>query len=260
MDNLLTTREVQELLKLDRTTVYRMLKDGRLSGARVGQQWRFPRQAVEALLHGAQFASPVAESTPNRWPSGIGAVDALPLHCIQAIQDVFAQLAHIGVVTTRLDGEPLTNISNPCRLYSLMQTHAAGQRAPCGDTLPPASRSERRPQVAMCPAGLGYLHARIDVNGQPTAVLVAGPFRRAEWEVDSTYLAHVYNLDAAEVAAAAAELPLFDARAREDIAMCVQKVAQTFEAIGRERARMLDRLQRIAALSALDSPTAVDDR
>jgi excisionase family DNA binding protein len=260
MDDLFTTREVQDLLKLDRTTVYRMLKDGRLGGTRVGQQWRFTRQQVQALLHGTQSATPVAESTPNRWPSGIGAVDALPLHCIQAIQDVFAQLAHVGAVTARLDGQPLTSMSNPCRLYSLMQTHMAGRRHCIATWRALARRSERFPQLTTCPAGLGYLHVRIDVEGQPTAVLVAGPFRLDDEGVDTERLAHAHDLDAAEVAAGAADVPLLAARAREDIAISLQKVAQTFETIGSERARMLGRLQRIAALSMLDDRTGVDDR
>jgi hypothetical protein len=55
-------------------------------------------------------------------------------------------------------------------------------------------------------------------------------------------------------------VPLLAARVREDIGISLQKVAQTFEAIGHERAHMLGRLQRIAALSVLDDPTAVDDR
>ncbi|MCA9947998.1 MAG: helix-turn-helix domain-containing protein, partial [Anaerolineales bacterium] len=38
MEDLLTTRQVQELLQVDRTTVYRMRKDGRLTGVKVGQQ------------------------------------------------------------------------------------------------------------------------------------------------------------------------------------------------------------------------------
>jgi excisionase family DNA binding protein len=259
MDDLLTTREVQDLLKLDRTTVYRMLKDGRLSGARVGQQWRFPRQAVEALLHGASSASAVAETAPNRGPSVNGVVDVLPLHCIQAIQDVFAHLAHIGVVTTRLDGQPLTTLSNPCRLYSLVQTQATGRQQYVATWRTLASRSEHRPQLTTCPAGLGYLHARIDVDGQPTAMLVAGPFRLDETGIDTEQLAHAHDLDTTEVTVAAADVPLLVPCAREDIAISLQKVAQTFEAIGHERARMLGRLQRIAALSVLDSPSTVDD-
>lgn len=50
MDDLLTTRQLQELLQVDRITIYRMLNDGRLQGFKVGGQWRFSRQAVELWL------------------------------------------------------------------------------------------------------------------------------------------------------------------------------------------------------------------
>ena len=52
MDELLTTRQVQSILQVDRTTIYRMLKDGRLRGVKVGQQWRFHDTDVRALLSG----------------------------------------------------------------------------------------------------------------------------------------------------------------------------------------------------------------
>ena len=39
-DKLLTTRELEELLQLDRVTIYRMVKDGELPALRVGGQWR----------------------------------------------------------------------------------------------------------------------------------------------------------------------------------------------------------------------------
>jgi excisionase family DNA binding protein len=50
MTDLLTTRQVQEILKVDRITIYRMLQDGRLKGVKIGQQWRFARREVERLL------------------------------------------------------------------------------------------------------------------------------------------------------------------------------------------------------------------
>jgi len=96
MTDLLTTREVKELLKLDRTTIYRMLKQGRLSGVRVGQQWRFTRQAVEALLRGEHAGEPAPVPEQPAAAPGALAVDILPLHCVQPIQDVFAELAHVG--------------------------------------------------------------------------------------------------------------------------------------------------------------------
>ena len=56
MDDLLTTRQLTDLLQLDRTTIYRMLNDGRLPAVRVGGQWRFSRQAIEALMQGKASA------------------------------------------------------------------------------------------------------------------------------------------------------------------------------------------------------------
>jgi len=180
MTDLLTTREVKELLKLDRTTIYRMLKQGRLSGVRVGQQWRFTRQAVEALLRGEHAGAPAPVPEQPAAAPGALAVDILPLHCVQPIQDVFAELAHVGAVTTGLDGTPLTEISNSCRLCVLVQSREAGRAQCVASWQALARRSERFPQVAACHAGLGYMHARIEVGDQPAALLVAGQFRLSE--------------------------------------------------------------------------------
>ena len=51
---LLTALEVQELLHIDRSTVYRMAEDGRLPAIRVGRSWRFPADRIEALLDSGQ--------------------------------------------------------------------------------------------------------------------------------------------------------------------------------------------------------------
>lgn len=251
MDDLLTTREVKELLKLDRTTIYRMVKEGRLAGVRVGQQWRFSRQAVEAALRGEIPAAPAEPEAP---PAPAPSAEVLPLHCIQAIQDVFAELARVGSVTTRLDGTPLTGISNACRLCALIQSSAAGRAQCVASWRALAGRSERFPQVAACHAGLGYMHARIEVGEHPTALLVAGQFRLSDEPIDAAALARAYGLDAEEVAEAAREVPCFGQQERAQVAGCLQKVAKTFEDIGGERARMIARLRRIAALSALDDP------
>ena len=253
MDDLLTTRDVQELLKLDRSTLYRMLKDGRLRGVRVGQQWRFTHQDVVVLLRRGA-ASELATTAPTEQPAIAPSVDGLLLHCMQAIQDVFADLAHVGCVTTRLDGEPLTVISNACQLCALLQSSATGRHRCIASWRALASQSERFPHVASCHAGLGYMHARITIDDQPTALLVAGQFRLNTDPIDAERLARECGLDADAVAVAAGKVPVFDAGARARIAAALKKVAHTFEAIGRERAHMIGRLREIAALSALDDP------
>ncbi|MFQ5742531.1 MAG: helix-turn-helix domain-containing protein [Acidobacteriota bacterium] len=47
---LLTVAEVAELLRINKSTVYRMAKQGRLPATRVGRQWRFRLSVLEGLL------------------------------------------------------------------------------------------------------------------------------------------------------------------------------------------------------------------
>ena len=51
-DKLLTTRELVDMLQLDRVTIYKMVKDGELPSLRVGGQWRFSEEAIGAWLRG----------------------------------------------------------------------------------------------------------------------------------------------------------------------------------------------------------------
>ena len=72
---LLTALEVQELLHIDRSTVYRMAEDGRLPAIRVGRSWRFPTDRIEALLDAGDTADqapePVTDATgPAPAPAG----------------------------------------------------------------------------------------------------------------------------------------------------------------------------------------------
>ena len=88
MNELLTTRQVQETLKVDRTTVYRMLKDGRLTGVKVGSHWRFPRVEIDALLDGTSSLSKedVSKERPAKEGQKI-TLELLPTACLQAIQE-----------------------------------------------------------------------------------------------------------------------------------------------------------------------------
>lgn len=51
MSDYLTPKQVAELLNVDRETVYRMIRDGRLPAVRVNERGlRIPREAVAAVL------------------------------------------------------------------------------------------------------------------------------------------------------------------------------------------------------------------
>jgi excisionase family DNA binding protein len=47
---ILTVSELSEYLHIHRTTVYRMLKEGKLPGFRIGSDWRFSVEAIEQWL------------------------------------------------------------------------------------------------------------------------------------------------------------------------------------------------------------------
>lgn len=52
LKELLSIEETAEYLGVSVTTVRRMVRDGRIRAARIGRQWRIPRQAVEELVRG----------------------------------------------------------------------------------------------------------------------------------------------------------------------------------------------------------------
>ena len=49
-ENLLTTEQVAQYLKIDKFTVYRLITQGKIPAFKIGNQWRFKRSMVEAWL------------------------------------------------------------------------------------------------------------------------------------------------------------------------------------------------------------------
>lgn len=252
MDDLLTTRELLELLKVDRTTVYRMLNAGRLSGVKVGGQWRFQRRDVEAMLKraSAEPAVPPANS------------DFLPLHCVQAVQDVLAEIGAMGAVTTAPDGEPLTRISNACAFCSLLMGSETGRQACIGSWRTLAAQPGHRTEFLTCHAGLQYARARIEVDGSLFAVLIAGQFYAqapddAEQAGRVRRLAEAHGIAPARLSEAAQELRVLGGKQLERIGVWLKTVAHTFEDIGHERAELMRRLHRIAKMSTI-TPSSAD--
>jgi excisionase family DNA binding protein len=248
MSNLLTTKEVQNLLKVDRTTIYRMLKDGRLKGVKVGQQWRFPIEEMEALLSGGTRETTEATSS----------IQVLPLHCIEPIQRVFAEIAGLGAVTTDAEGNPLTEISNSCAFCNLVIGSESGRKACIASWRRLAQQDEYRTQFMGCHAGLQYARARIEIDGEFVAMLITGQFYASSPDSDEEaarvqHLAIKHGIDEDALAEAIQEIRVLDERMCSQIGNWLEQVAHTFEDIGHERAELLQRLQSIAQMSTLPS-------
>jgi excisionase family DNA binding protein len=99
MQTLLSARQVQDVLHIDRSTVYRMAEDGRLPAIRVGKQWRFPADDIYGLI---SAQPPVLNTSP------------LDPTVAAAIADLSGELLGVMILVTDMDGHPITPIANPC--------------------------------------------------------------------------------------------------------------------------------------------------
>ena len=247
MSDFLTSKELQDFLKVDRTTIYRMLKDGRIAGIRVGNQWRFSRESVENLLGKPQGDVKDDALLPS---------DAIPLHCVRPIQQVFAEIAQVGSLTTSGEGEPLTDLSNSCEFCNLIMKSESGRAGCVASWKRLAQQNERRPQFATCHAGLHYARARIEVEGKLAAMVIAGQFySRAPDPLEErdrvSALAAEHGIDHGALAEAARSIKVLDDRHEEEIGGWLQKVAETFEQVAHERAALMNRLRKISDMSRL---------
>lgn len=249
MGDLLTTKQVQELLQIDRTTIYRMLKDGRLTGAKVGNQWRFQRNDVETLLH-TSTACP-EEPAPHE------ATQILPLSCIQTIQDIFADILGVGWLMMTSDGRPLTTYSHGCRFCKLLESCEASQQACMNFRREVAAQPEQPTGFATCHAGLNYTVARIEIEDELSVVLVAGQFyvQPPDWAEEQERLRRLAaenDLDEVLLIDAAQNVPILDEHQRDRINQWLRGIAHAFEWVGHDRAKLIHRLQNIAKMSTVE--------
>ncbi len=124
-----TSKEMQAILHVDRSTIYRMAEAGELPAIKVGKQWRFPKKQIETWLK-TQGSVIVPEEngettvTANPAPAPASPqsdfAELFPLQCVQQIQDTFADALGVMVVITDIDGRPVTSVSNPCGLFEVI--------------------------------------------------------------------------------------------------------------------------------------------
>jgi excisionase family DNA binding protein len=243
MEDLLTVKDVQELLKMDRTTIYRMLEDGRLSGFKVGQQWRFPKHVVECCLTNAKADMRI--SAQDQLTPG---TQVLPIDCFEPIQDVFAAAANVGSVTTTLQGKPLTHFINSCTFCELILASPEGRKRCEASWMRLSQTTDDAPSVERCHAGLGYARGRIQVADEFVAMTFAGQFVSSDAEraaLNVNEIARECNIPEEALRKAAGELRIVEPSRAQWLLTLLNKVAVTFSHIGEQRLVLLKRLRRV---------------
>jgi excisionase family DNA binding protein len=245
-EEFLSTRQVQLRLNVDRTTVYRMLKDGRLKGVKIGRQWRFPQHQIDALLTGSHPTQTTRLNSHNNYSSPE----------LQNLLDVFAETLAIGLHAISTSGKPLTTTSNPCRFCLLIQSSKSGKKACQAQWTQLANGSQDR-KYSTCHAGLNYAKVQMVSEGTHQGYIVAGQFYSAAPDsrehihrIDR--LAKKYKLNSRNLAEAAADLTILPASHRALLWDWIQKIADSFAAFSQKQQALNFRLQQIAQMCDLN--------
>ncbi len=249
MTEWLTTRQVQEILKVDRVTVYRMLNDGRIKGIKIGQQWRFAQSEIDRLLSGTEEKEEISEDTT---------IQDFPVDCAQNVQEIYAGILGVGALMTNVAGEPLTDIHYAGPFCKLIQSTPAGKEACQASWRKITKRDKQNLPFQECHAGLSYVRAKIEYEQQTTAWLISGQFYLNRPDPEETravmaQLAAEYALPVDALQEAAQKIPVLKPNQRDQVQEWTPKVAMTIQSFLCERADLMDRLQQIAALSAIQT-------
>lgn len=249
MDELLTTKQVQDLFKIDRITVYRMLNDGRIKGIKVGNQWRFSRSEISRLLG-------ESEEVKNSNNQPILKVSDFPSDCVEHLQEIFAGIIGVGAITVNLDGEPLTKaqFSNP--FCKMMLENPSTQKA-CQNTWRRiALKTAGNSAFHVCHAGLCYLRSPVRMDGRTVAWMVTGQYyisphssEKAKEKIEE--VAQTYELDLPTLQSAAAQIPVLKHAQQNQVQEWAPKVSDTVQSMLCERSDLVNRLERIAEISAI---------
>lgn len=255
MTEFLTTRQLQDLLRVDRTTIYRMAEAGRLPGVKVGRQWRFARAQIEAWLE-MQGSGRHANDTPlPKTSSTLDWRHILPLECIQLIQDSFAELLGAMMVLTDRDGRPLTQPSNPCGLYLAI----AGHPELYPHCLKTWAAIARDPALTprFQPGLLGLLCTRglIRIGDSIEAMVVIGGIAPSTWPpspAEITRWTETLPLERSVIEQHLHEVHYLHPQEQARILAYVQRIADVFAHIINELMTLSERLQLIAEMTKID--------
>jgi excisionase family DNA binding protein len=246
MDDLLTVHQVQDLLKVDRITVYRMLHDGRIKGIKIGQQWRLTKQEVARLVGGE---IPALETPLASEPS-------LPVHCIQTIQDLFSAVSQVSAMMVNPQGTPLTKFSSPCAFCQAVMSSRAGAEACRGSWRDAARSATGGSKFFTCHAGLEYITEPVKDHNTLVGVFLAGQFIReaADPRKESTWLARLAAACSVNYVAlenAARDIKVIPGGQQTQVDAWPGSAAAAIESILRERTGYLSRLRQIADLTQI---------
>jgi excisionase family DNA binding protein len=259
MAELLTTKQLQEILQVDRTTIYRMAESGRIPAIKVGNQWRFPRHQIEAWLwnqpnQSAASKAPIElkESAPEASPTELQRI--FPLECVQLIQDTFADLLDVMMVITDLEGNMITRPSNEAGLFTATETSPNAHQRCLEHWISMAGDPRLQPGFKRSHLGLLCARGLIRVGNEIKAMLIVGGIAPDNWPPDDEEIdeiASFLEIDPGIIRDHVHEVHYADPKRMAAILPYVQRIADVMSYIATDRSKLLERLEKISQLAKL---------
>jgi excisionase family DNA binding protein len=205
---LMSAEDVESLLGIDKSTVYRMAQDGRLPAIKVGRQWRFPAGPIRGLLEGAgiELSSATAGPRSPRLPAVLASADALHL---QPLIDLAADLLGVMMVVTDMEGNPASEVANPCAWFAERQEDPAVLEACLSDWRALANEQAFAPTFRVGPHGFECARALVREGNQLVGMVLAGGVAPGDLSPEGSRDVSdgLYHLTAADRAVVLAALP-----------------------------------------------------
>lgn len=254
MAEMLTAKDIQDMLQIDRSTIYRMAENGRIPAVKVGKQWRFSSDAIDTWLK-AQSASPV--SSPQNQPaiaitSGDDLTSLLPIECVQLIQDTFADTLGVMIVITDMDGNPITEVSHTCGLFDAISDvpDAVQKCIESWHTL--ASTIDLEPKYMVSHLKLLCARGLIRVGSELKGMVVVGGIAPPNWPPTPEQvqtMAAEFGVDPEILVARLSDVFYLDEAEQTRVLTFVQRIANIVAHIARERNTLLGNLESLAKVA-----------
>jgi len=250
MTTMLTTKDLQELINVDRSTIYRMAESGKLPAIKVGRQWRFPAEEIEAWLAGGQ---PEPSPAPQALEQQVGDLaDMLLPGVAKPLADLLGNIFGVMVLVTDLDGQPLVEPANPCGLFKFVHNHPTTNPM-CAETWRElGSDPDRTPRFRPTPLGFECARGFIRVGPEVKGMVIMGGIAPSEWPPAADQvraIAAELGVPADSIADHIDEVYYLDRSHQAWVLEYLPRISSLFSRIARERSRLVDRLDTIASLA-----------
>lgn len=256
MTEMLTAKDMQSLLQVDRSTIYRMAEAGRLPAIKVGKQWRFPNDLVQGWLNQQAAPQPVAppqnSEAADPQPPQDELADLLPLQCVQLIQDTFAEALNIMLVVTDLDGNPVTEVSNPCGLFSAISKEPNTLQKCLESWRTLGHTIDLEPKFITSHLGLLCARGMIRLGTELRGMVVVGGIAPHNWPPTPEQLEAIaaeFEVTPELLAPHLDEVFYLDQAERARVLPFVQRIANIIAHIAAERNSFMGKLNAIAQLT-----------